>query len=743
MRLCSPCLREKPRGGSLLVFVALASFATAAPLAITWQGGAQGEWQIPGNWSPDVIPGGLDGDEHSATVSFAAVALEENVQLGSLTVNGTTLSGAHMLKCVGPEGLMLYGENLFSADLGVVVTQRFAFVNAESALTNHGTLQIGASGHLLEIGATPGSAVGTLTNAFDGIVRFNPNTVIELGGAFGTLVEPITVGASDPFEFINLGTILVDEFRQVDIHTALVQLSPARLVVKASSSISLWAGGAISGNIEVDATAQVRLVGVTGAYSEPLVSYTLDQTHVSGAGGVQADRVILAGSLASGTLRAENCELTEAFNNHGQLTLRYTHIRGGFVNHPGALLRWLYGTTLAIPSRLTNRGTLQFDRTSSFGDSLSLAGYSATIENTSGGVLRFDPAGFCIVGSYIGKPPLEIENAGTLLSDNPTPASFPNSIYIPLKNTGLIRVAVGSALFITPASFSQTAGETRVEDAELSGGSTIPLTFAGGVLRATGKLNGPVTLGPEAALEIGLAQAAGTLRFTSSLTLSPGAQVHFDLVSTQDGGNDRMLVTDTLQLDGRLRIRLTPDLAATLTPETTFTVATAGTITGTFANIHAGRVWTTDGSGSFQVSQTAASVNLVDYRPAPAFEAWQHRYWPDAADPTVDGRPDADPDADGIVNLLEFALGGNPMGPGGTGIPACVQNAGDLTLTYVRAQPASVTYLVETTTDLTTPASWTATGVTQGTPDVNGLTTATIPYATGPRFLRLSVTPTP
>ncbi|MEY4487544.1 MAG: hypothetical protein RIQ79_52, partial [Verrucomicrobiota bacterium] len=98
-----------------------------------------------------------------------------------------------------------------------------------------------------------------------------------------------------------------------------------------------------------------------------------------------------------------------------------------------------------------------------------------------------------------------------------------------------------------------------------------------------------------------------------------------------------------------------------------------------------------------------------------------------------------DPDADGVVNLLEFALGLDPMSPSGTGIPACVLIGGDLTLTYTRAQPASVTYLVETTTDLTTPASWTATGVTQGTPDGLGLTTATIPYATGPRYLRLSV----
>jgi hypothetical protein len=80
--------------------------------------------------------------------------------------------------------------------------------------------------------------------------------------------------------------------------------------------------------------------------------------------------------------------------------------------------------------------------------------------------------------------------------------------------------------------------------------------------------------------------------------------------------------------------------------------------------------------------------------------------------------------------------------PYSDGIPLVEVNASDLTLTYTRAQPSAVTYSVQTTTDLTTPASWTATGVTQGTPDANGLTTASIPLD-GPRFLRLQVTLNP
>jgi len=60
---------------------------------------------------------------------------------------------------------------------------------------------------------------------------------------------------------------------------------------------------------------------------------------------------------------------------------------------------------------------------------------------------------------------------------------------------------------------------------------------------------------------------------------------------------------------------------------------------------------------------------------------------------------------------------------------------------YTRAQPSAVTYTVQTATDLTNN-SWTAAGVAQGTPAVDGLTTASVPLD-GPRCLRLSVTLNP
>ncbi len=104
-----------------------------------------------------------------------------------------------------------------------------------------------------------------------------------------------------------------------------------------------------------------------------------------------------------------------------------------------------------------------------------------------------------------------------------------------------------------------------------------------------------------------------------------------------------------------------------------------------------------------------------------------------------------DPDGDGVPNLLEFALGLDPaVGDiNGDGLPVVETAGGFLTLTYVRTQPSDVIYEVQATSDLSATGSWSADGVTQGTPDAEGVTTASIPLS-GPRlFLRLHVTLAP
>jgi hypothetical protein len=108
----------------------------------------------------------------------------------------------------------------------------------------------------------------------------------------------------------------------------------------------------------------------------------------------------------------------------------------------------------------------------------------------------------------------------------------------------------------------------------------------------------------------------------------------------------------------------------------------------------------------------------------------------------------ADPDGDGIVNLLEYALNLNPNVASGTGLPTMEidPDCGCLTLTYIKVLSAiDLTYTVEAASDPGGP--WSTNGITQtvlgsdGVTQTNKASDASNPIATsGKRFMHLRVT---
>jgi hypothetical protein len=118
----------------------------------------------------------------------------------------------------------------------------------------------------------------------------------------------------------------------------------------------------------------------------------------------------------------------------------------------------------------------------------------------------------------------------------------------------------------------------------------------------------------------------------------------------------------------------------------------------------------------------------------------------------ADANDDADPDSDGIENLLEFALGGNPGVNNRSILPvrAIVEDSGSsyLELSFTRPKGLSeITYTVQTTTEL---ATWPADGSGVNPNPVivdNGNGTETLTYrrtqavdANARAFIRLKVT---
>jgi uncharacterized delta-60 repeat protein len=139
-----------------------------------------------------------------------------------------------------------------------------------------------------------------------------------------------------------------------------------------------------------------------------------------------------------------------------------------------------------------------------------------------------------------------------------------------------------------------------------------------------------------------------------------------------------------------------------------------------------------------------------------SFGAWAASYFTplELANSAISG-DNADPDNDGINNLLEFALNLNPRVVNASGLPAAtVQNVGGsnyLTLTFKRRVPLlDLAYSVTTNTGLT--GTWTANAVQVGSAISNGDGTETVTYrdavpvnqvGTTRRFMRLEVTRTP
>ncbi|MCX6937129.1 MAG: peptidylprolyl isomerase [Verrucomicrobia bacterium] len=151
------------------------------------------------------------------------------------------------------------------------------------------------------------------------------------------------------------------------------------------------------------------------------------------------------------------------------------------------------------------------------------------------------------------------------------------------------------------------------------------------------------------------------------------------------------------------------------------------------------RLTTTDLEGGGLVSSFPVTVLSSSPR-----IAWRQTYFATTADTGTAADP-ADPDSDGVPNLLEYALGTDPNSAASNALPSVSRlttPSALLTLTYKRAA-SDLAYVVQTTTNLADSSSWTAVGVDQGIPAGDGTTIATIPYTTGLRFLRLHVSITP
>ncbi len=221
-----------------------------------------------------------------------------------------------------------------------------------------------------------------------------------------------------------------------------------------------------------------------------------------------------------------------------------------------------------------------------------------------------------------------------------------------------------------------------------------------------------------------------------SLTFAAGSRLALCL--SPDGANGPV-AAGAATINGLVTV-VTEDLGGTLEPGTYDVLTYTGTLGGTPL-----WAWAAPAGSALVATFNTATPGLVRMTladPRSAFELWGDDLFGASALPAVAG-PLADPDGDGIPNLLEYALAGDPLAADGTITPAIgvASGSGALTLSFARVSDPSLVYEVEASDSLASP-NWTVIWSSTGSANSGGPVVVEDVVAAGSRsmrFLRLNV----
>lgn len=265
-----------------------------------------------------------------------------------------------------------------------------------------------------------------------------------------------------------------------------------------------------------------------------------------------------------------------------------------------------------------------------------------------------------------------------------------------------------------------------------------------GWLGGTGTLNGEVTVASGAGIAPG--SSVGTLT-TGAQTWNDGAGLAVEISTT---ANDLLDVNGTLTLNGdSFLVRVAAsDIGFNAQDEQSWMIVDANNIPDFSAS-----EFTVDASafeannslegGTFSISKQGANLYL-DFAPAPytAQEEWRFEQF-GTYDNTGDAADEADPDGDGLSNLLEYGVGLDPTVFNSNAVCVASLSADEsrLAITFDRIADPLLTYQVEANTNLTAEGwslIWSSTGSSN---TVGSVTVEDTQQISGfmERFLRLKL----
>jgi hypothetical protein len=326
---------------------------------------------------------------------------------------------------------------------------------------------------------------------------------------------------------------------------------------------------------------------------------------------------------------------------------------------------------------------------------------------------------------------------------------------------GLASVAVGGTATLTVSGLTYTSYDVYVYFVSDGGNRVVQLSANGGVSvfgRTYGSANQPLSLvqatatTAESAVDSNYVRFTGLTGSTATVTLTKLTDnvgiAGIQIVNT--GGSAPAAPPGlTAQVSGS-NVLLSWNPVVGATGYHVYRSATSGSgYTRIASNV--GVASMTDGSAPVgssyyvvkAVNATGASLAFSNEASATIGSSSPLQSWRQAnfgtGENSGNAANSADPDGDGIANLLEYALGTDPNQANGSPV-AVGQTGGFLTLTFSRIADSSLTYVIEASNDL--GASWTTAQTYPGFGSAGSTTyTDTASIASNPRrFLRLKVT---
>ncbi len=664
--------------------VGLLSFADASGAVVTLDPGVS----TPGTLNIDdgevagniVVATGLHIINAPVAVDAQGVAVDIGT-VSSLTINGVLSGSSAALTKIGTGDLFLTGDNSYGG--GTVLGAGRININSATSL---GVTSAAAtfSGGTLQLGAP----LAGITRSY--LLTGTNSAVIDTNGfdyGYGGVIGPVN-GATGGLAKNGTGIMTLTA---AQTYTGTTAVSGGVLLLDAGGAIT---GGAVSTTITGGGLISTRNTGTlnatTGTFSPQTggLFMDVDSGNVSFSGTLSAINTTNNGNSASlrvtsGTLSAPTVQLGRTGLSNAEEPLAAPgntnlYLTGGAVNVSGNLIIGAYTGSTAPNSSVVTRvdgGTLTVGGAISIG--LNNGGRWSMIDVNGGTVVNTGvgtDSGVVLGGPLVGKAAF-LMRAGTATVER---IQFGRGV---VDGQGLLNIS-GGALYVGSEGISLGSTGIYTSEIRLSGGalgakaawaSTLPVNLtAASTIKAADATDAPFDI-----------NLSGALTGTGSLTKSGAGVLTLNGVNNYTGSTTVTAGTLSLGTDDVLSDIAPVDVAS----GATLNLNHAGTDTVGAFQING----VDQGSGTFGGTGSEAThivpeitgTGLLYVAPSSPYSAWSS----DLANGLTAGVNDGatqDPDNDGVSNLLEFVLGGNPM-VSSTGIlPVLAVDANNFVFTFNR-----------------------------------------------------------